>query len=179
MHGDTSESWDVQASQPPDHHRTRTIADTIPIHEVMSPSIICARPDLDVCTVVSLMVRHHVGCIPVVDERRRPIGMITKFDIVEQLDAFMSSAVNGCPFPEDLAARSADEIMMPIAITLDEQATVAHAASMMVSEDTHHVLVVSRHGAVLGVVSSKDIANWIVDNDRLTPHRTDAAAWSA
>jgi CBS domain-containing protein len=73
--------------------------------------------------------------------------------------------------PIDLAPRDADEVMMPIALVLDETATVAHAAAMMALEDTHHVLVVRETGELVGVVSSKDIVKWLVDNDGLVPAR--------
>ena len=136
-------------------------ADSVPIRQIMTRDVVCARPDLEVAAVVSLMMKHHVGCIPVVDDRRHPVGMITKFDIVEHLDAFMRSAHNGSPMPGDLAARTADELMMPLAIALHERATVAHAAAMMASEDLHHVLVISEQGELVGVVSAKDISDWV------------------
>jgi CBS domain-containing protein len=146
----------------------RTYADRIPRVEVMSRDLVCARPDLEVSPVISWMVRNHDGCIPVVDDRRHPLGVITKFDLVEHLDATIQSTPNESPFPADLAARDADEVMMPIALALDENATVAHAAAMMALEDTHHVMVVRSTGELVGVVSAKDIVKWLVTNDRLT-----------
>jgi CBS domain-containing protein len=144
-------------------------AEEVELRHVMCRDLVCARPDLDIQAVINLIVQNHFGCIPVVDEQRRPIGMITKFDIVEQVDAFLRSASNGSPLPIDLAARTADEVMMPIALTLQETASVADAASMMTCEDMHHVLVVSPAGALVGVVSSKDIVTWLVRNDGLMP----------
>lgn len=146
----------------------RTIADRVPLLDVMSSELVCAQPDLEVSAVIALMARHHIGCVPVVDDRRRPIGMITKFDVIEHLDAAMQSVGNGSPLPSDLAARVADEVMMPVALVLEEQATVAHAAAMMALEDTHHVLVVRQPGELVGVVSAKDIVKWLVSNDELT-----------
>jgi CBS domain-containing protein len=136
----------------------------LPISRIMTADIVCARPTLAIAGVVSLMIRHHIGCVPVVDDRRRPIGMITKFDIVEQLDAFMSSAVNGSPMPDDLAARTADEVMMPLALSLGEHASIADAAALMTTEDLHHIAVVDDRGQLVGVVSTKDITKWIVEN---------------
>ncbi len=162
-----SQSLDLESHGERKPLRVPTIADRVPLREIMSEDVVCARSDLEIAAVVSLMVQHHVGCIPVVDDRRRPIGMITKFDIVEQLDAFMHSVADGSPLPADLAARTADELMMPLAMTLDENATIAHAAAMMTSEDLHHVLVVSALGQLVGIVSTKDVTNWIVDNDSL------------
>jgi CBS domain-containing protein len=141
----------------------RTCADAIQLRDVMSKHLVCGRPDLEISTIVRLMSRHRVGCVPIVDEQRRPIGMITKLDIVEQLDAAMRAHGE---LPGDLRARVAEDVMMPIALVLDETATVAHAASMMVAEDTHHILVV-RGIELVGIVSSKDIVAWLVENDQL------------
>lgn len=148
--------------------RQPTIADRVLLGDIMSRELICAKPDLEIATVVRLIVQHRVGCIPVVDDRRRPIGVITKFDIVDQLDATMQSVGGGSPLPSELSARQAEEVMMPIALVLDVHATVAHAAAIMALEDTHHVMVIREGGELAGIVSSKDIVKWLVTNDALT-----------
>jgi CBS-domain-containing membrane protein len=139
------------------------------LSQIMSRNLICVRHDFEVATVIGLMIEHHVGCIPVVDDHRRPIGVITKFDLVEQLNLNMRVVAKGQPHAIDIAKRNADQVMMPIALTLDESATVGDAASMMTCEDLHHVLVVSHSGALVGVVSAKDIVTWLVRNEQLMP----------
>lgn len=134
-----------------------TVADLIPVTRIMSREVVCAREDLDVGALLDLMVRRRIGCVPVVDERGRPIGMVTKTDVVEQqLDA----SLNGTP-----PATTARSLMMPLAITLDEHATVAHAAAIMAIEDFHHVAIVSGGGVLIGVVSTMDIVRWLAAND--------------
>jgi CBS-domain-containing membrane protein len=110
---------------------------------------------------MDLMVRRRIGCIPVVDERGRPIGMVTKFDVVEQQLASRA--------PRAATATVAD-VMMPLAITLDERATVAHAAAMMSIEDVHHVPIVAAGGALIGVLSTMDIVRWLAANDGIVAH---------
>jgi CBS domain-containing protein len=145
----------------------RMSATAVPLHQIMSKDVVCARPELEVSRVVSLMIERHIGCLPIVDERRRPIGVITKLDLVEQLDAAMKLRATDAPLPQDLQACCADEVMMPLAFTLNEYATVAHAAAMMMSEDTHHVIVVDRDDHLAGVVSSRDLVRWLADTDGL------------
>jgi CBS-domain-containing membrane protein len=128
---------------------------------VMSRELICARSDLPIASVLGVMLRHHIGCLPIVDERRRPVGVITKLDLVEQIEAAMRCSGRGEAMPSDLVARTADDVMMPLALTLDTTATVAHAAAMMTSEDTHHVLVVDQSRTLVGIVSAKDIVRWV------------------
>ncbi len=149
--------------QAPKTHRPS--AASVPLHEIMTRTLICARPDLDISVVIRLMLTHHIGCIPVIDDRQRPIGMITKLDILDQVDASMSSVQDGSPLPSDLQARCADEVMMPLAFCLSDRATVAHAASMMITEDTHHVIVVGSDERIVGVVSSRDIVAWLLETD--------------
>jgi CBS domain-containing protein len=137
-------------------------ADYEPVRTLMSRELVCAKPDLDVAEVVHLMVKHRIGCIPVVDDRRRPIGVVTKFDVVERLDTVMQETGNAKA--PDLAVRTADEIMTPLALTLEEDDSILHAGEMMMSEETHHVLVVSGEGELVGVISCKDIVNWLVEH---------------
>jgi CBS domain-containing protein len=132
----------------------RTIADRVPATEIMTRNLICAREDLPLIEVAQLMLRSHIGCIPIVDEHGQPKGMVTKTDLVELVVR-----------PEGIAGGTAADAMMPLAIVLDEAATVAHCAAMMAAEDFHHVMIVSCHGALIGVVSSQDIVRWLVAND--------------
>ncbi|HEX8108592.1 MAG TPA: CBS domain-containing protein [Kofleriaceae bacterium] len=137
-----------------------TIADLIPVRRIMTRDVVCAREDLDVGALLDLMVRRRIGCVPVVDDRGRPIGMVTKTDLVEhQLAAMMHRGP---------AVATAGALMMPLAITLDEHATVSHAAAMMSVEDFHHVAIVSDGGALIGVVSTMDIVRWLAANDGVT-----------
>jgi CBS domain-containing protein len=133
-----------------------TIADRVPVSQIMSREVICAREDLEVVALMDLMVRRHIGCVPVINERGRPIGMVTKFDLVEQMQSSRTRAA---------APATAGALMMPLAITLDERASVAHAAALMAIEDVHHVAIVADEGALIGVVSSMDIVRWLAGND--------------
>jgi CBS domain-containing protein len=135
-----------------------TIADLVPASRIMSRDVICAREDLEIGALMDLMVRRHIGCIPVVDDRGHPVGMVTKLDVIEQLVAARDPAF-------DQLARTTAELMMPLAITLDEHATVAHTAAMMTVEGVHHVPIVADTGVLIGVVSTMDIVRWLATND--------------
>jgi CBS domain-containing protein len=150
-------------------------ADYEPVRTLMSHELVCARPELGVTEIVHLMIKHRVGCIPVVDDDRRPIGVITKFDIVERLDGTLQS-VDDAPV---LAERTAQDVMTPLTHTLDADDSILHAGSMMVSGETHHILVVAGDGSLLGVVSSKDIVSWLVANREpvRTTERISAPNW--
>lgn len=132
--------------------RTPTIADRIPVTAIMTRDIVCARAELTVSALKELLVQNHIGCLPIVDDRGRPKGIVTKLDLVDRPERAVTAA----------------EVMMPLAITLNTHATIAHAAAMMAMEDFHHLMVVGSDHALVGVVSTMDIVRWLARNDGFT-----------
>jgi CBS domain-containing protein len=133
--------------------RTCKLAHAIPITEIMTRNVVCARPDLDVATLIDVILRDHLGCMPVVDDFGHPVGMVTKLDIVE----FLAAARD----PDGLTAA---DVMMPLAITIEHTTTVAHAAALMAIEEMHHVMIVSGRRLV-GLVSTMDVTRWLALNE--------------
>jgi CBS domain-containing protein len=149
-------SW--QSEAPPTS--IETVASRVPVAQIMKTDLICARRDVTTHELAELMLRHHIGSIPILEDLGRPIGVVTKLDLVEALCPSCSSDV-----PPGIRPRTANEVMMPLALTLGERASVAHAAAMMASEDVHHVMIVDSTGRLIGVVSSMDIVRWLARND--------------
>lgn len=133
--------------------RMPTIADRIPVTAIMSRDVVCGRTDLSVGALTELLVKNHIGCVPIVDDRGRPKGIVTKLDLVEH----------------EHPALTAGEVMMPLAITLNSHATIAHAVAMMAIEDFHHLMVVGTDHVLVGVVSTMDVVRWLARNDGFTP----------
>ncbi len=129
-------------------------AGIVPITEIMTRNVISARAEDSVGIILDLFRRHHIGCLPIVDDHNRPTGIVTKLDLIE------------CQAEGRATAR---EVMMPHAMTLDTHATVVQAAALMSRELFHHVLVVDEGMKLVGVVSSLDIAHWLATNDGLVP----------
>lgn len=143
----------------PAETRVPSIADTVPASWIMTRDVVCAHEDLDVESLVELMVRRHIGSVPIVDREGVPVGMVTKHDLVEQLLAARD--------PDAQPVLVARQLMMPLAFTLDEHATVAHAAALMSVEGIHHVPVVEEGGRLIGLVSTFDVVRWLATNDGL------------
>ncbi|MBX3157687.1 MAG: CBS domain-containing protein [Deltaproteobacteria bacterium] len=134
-----------------------TIAGLVSVADIMTRDVICALGDLPIDAVVDLLVNRHIGCVPVVDGEGCPVGMITKRDLVEWMVRR--------PSPAEPVPRTAEQAMLPLALTLDERATVAVAAALMAAEDVHHIPIVSPKGRIAGIVSSLDIVRWLARND--------------
>lgn len=155
----------VQVPNPPDvsAEQAQLLANDLRVRNIMSNDLVCAYEDLELGALTSLVVRNRIGCIPIVDRIGRAIGLVTKTDLVEYLDAH----VHGVGSEHRPAIKRAKDVMMPLALTLPETATVAQAANLMVLEDVHHVLVVTEAGLLVGVVSAKDLVRWLVASEWL------------
>jgi CBS domain-containing protein len=145
----------------PSPARVTSIADQVPVTQIMTRQITCARRDLTADQLVELVVHNRIGCVPVVEDPGRPVGMITKLDLVEHLLA----AGRDEPDARRPPPFTAGELMMPLAITLGEKASVAHAAALMAAEEIHHVPIVDSGGRMIGIVSAMDIVRWLARND--------------
>jgi len=141
-----------------------SIANTTPVTQIMTREVRCARQDVSAERLIELMLRNHLGCMPIVNSIGRPVGMVTKLDIIEQMLPRNQDETDS-PTPKALMPRTARELMMPIAITLGEQASIAQAAAMMASEAVHHVPIVDAAGQLIGIVSTMDVVGWLATND--------------
>jgi CBS-domain-containing membrane protein len=145
-----------------------TIADLVPITQIMTRKVTSAARTVRVEELIKLMIHNHIGCIPVVDEAERPIGMVTKLDLVEQMPT-RGAPEAWSPSEHDVAPKTATEVMMPLAMTLGDHATVAHAARLMADEDVHHIPIVDPDRRLIGIVSSMDVVRWLARNDGFVP----------
>lgn len=124
-------------------------ADRTPLHEVMTRDVLCVMPDLDLGELSGMFLELNIGGAPVVDASCRPIGVVSKTDLI-----------GGFP-----AGATVADVMMPVAYTLPESATLSRAAALMAFEGLHRIPVVSSENRVVGVITSLDVARWLAQND--------------
>ena len=115
-----------------------------PLGDVMGAVALCVRPETHFEEIRKLFIERGVSGAAVVDGRGRPIGMVTKTDLIEPRRG----------------GRAAD-LMMPFVFSLPETAPVAQAAALMAAEGIHQLAVVAPDGALLGIVTSLDVMRWL------------------
>lgn len=177
------------ATEPPlDEHlrarRVRSGADRIPLSAIMTGDVICVRSDLSIETLAALFVDRCITGAPVVDESGRPIGVVSKSDLVQaglelndlgEVDESVEELPQGFHLEPSSRGTVAD-IMMPMAFVLPENATLSHAAALMAYEGVHRVPVVATNGKVAGIISSMDVVRWLAENDGYALPRSDRGA---
>jgi CBS domain-containing protein len=132
-------------------------ANEIPLSAVMRAGVVCVSPDMPTSAVLSLMLERGFGGVPVVDTEGRPIGLVSKTDLLRQFAADEESNNGGASTPD----RTVGESMTPLTIALPPSASVAQAAALMASQGLHRLPVVSEKGEVVGIISPLDILHLV------------------
>ncbi len=156
--------------------RRPTEASRLPLSSVMTGDIVCVRPGLTIEALAALFVDRRISGAPVVDDSGRPIGVVSKSDLVRARVEDGVALVADVWRPEDAwtvhgfhlepqSAGTVADIMMPLAFTLPEDATLSQAAAIMACEGVHRVPVTAGDGTIVGIVSAMDVVRWLADHD--------------
>jgi CBS-domain-containing membrane protein len=101
----------------------------------------------------TLFVDKGISAAPVVDEQGRPIGFVSKTDMVRELhrtgpqeSPTISAQVQPWWDSERLARLTVGEIMTPTVYAFSPETTVADATATMAFEGMHHLPVVEASG---------------------------------
>jgi CBS domain-containing protein len=124
------------------------------LREVMTRDVVCVGPDESAEDALRLLVEHGISGLPVVDAAGRPLGVLSRADLLEERLEALTEGELGEP------ARVRD-LMTQAALSLPESASVAEAAGLMAAYGVHRVQVVSAAGVLVGVVSPLDLLRWL------------------
>jgi CBS domain-containing protein len=116
-------------------------------------NVICCEADKVISEVAALMRRHHVGDVIIVDDtqngQRVPIGIVTDRDIVIETIAL----------DVDAKLFTASDLMMAPVVTVQEDASLTEALSIMRSKKVRRLPVVTRSGSLFGIITTDDLIN--------------------
>src|SRR5688572_14768979 len=153
-------------------------ADRVSVVTIMSGDTICVDPELRLEALLQLFLDRGISGAPVVDEQGRPLGVVSKTDLLrnqEETAGVLELEAIGPEDPEwsskmelgfhleQIREGKVKDIMTPVSFTLGENASVARAAALMAYEGVHRVPVISDSGRVIGLVSALDVARWVAE----------------
>lgn len=131
------------------------------VEEVMTRDVLTLRPDTSLQTAAELIFERGYGGAPVVDADGNLVGVLSKTDLLGDKLSELSPAevvdgqlrvMNGATVA-DLMSRA------PVAVV--EGTPLSEVASVLTRLHLHRLPVVSKAGAVIGVVSSTDLVRWM------------------
>jgi CBS domain-containing protein len=118
------------------------------IRSVMTSDPATCTPDATLRQVAQMMKQHDCGQIPVVDQQRQPLGVITDRDI----------AVRAVAEGTDPANATAGDYMTSPATTVPQDSSLNDVARLMEQNQIRRVVVVDQQGCVAGIVAQADVA---------------------
>jgi len=158
---------------------SRSQLDQIPpdVATIMTKNVVCVRAEVSTQELTMLLVECGVSGVPVVDEKGKPCGMVSKTDLLrenydraelEQEEAALRSRRGssrlGDP-PQVLAAyrpkASVAEIMTRSVVSLPESASVQEAAALMALEGIRRIPILDDDDRVVGIVCASDVLSWV------------------
>jgi len=148
-----------------------------PLADIMTRSVLCVRPETPLDDVLDLLVRHSISGVPVVDADGRPIGIVSRADVLraaeERGDTEEVRAVTARPHERSAGevergshvyepvVTTAGDVMTAVALALHESSNIGQGAALMAFEGIHRLPVVGDRGEVVGILSALDVLRWL------------------
>ncbi|HEX6345885.1 CBS domain-containing protein [Umezawaea sp.] len=143
------------------------------VDQVMTREVVTVGTATPFKELVELLDSGGFSALPVVDERKRAIGVVSEADLLAKEEFLGGTA----PSPALFAARarkdrwrksgavSAGEIMTAPVITITPEAPVSAAARQLARSGVRRLFVVDPEGTLVGVVSRRDLLRLFLRDD--------------
>lgn len=118
------------------------------VRECMCNQVSCVKPNATLNQVAQVMQQNHVGCIPVCDNNKNVVGLVTDRDIV----------LRGVACNKDTNTTPVSDIMTTKVYTVAPDAEVTEASKIMCECQIKRVPVLENE-TIVGIITLGDLAN--------------------
>lgn len=123
----------------------------VKISEVMNDEVIFIAINGTIAQAMDLMIKRRINGLPVVDDSRRVVGIITENDIIKKTEFF-----NPERDPADILHKPVSQVMTGNPITINPEAQLIQAQAIFAATNIKQIPVVS-NGELVGIIGRKDI----------------------
>jgi len=118
---------------------------TLTIRQVMEDAVFTVSPDTKGTRIAEILTEGNFGSVPVVDEDRTLVGLVSEFDLLRVMDQ-----------GKDLREVTASEMMTRDVVTATEQTPVPDVVKLL---QKHHLIRVPvvENKKLVGVVARRDV----------------------
>lgn len=153
------------------------------VEDIMTSEVVFVYPDATVSRIARLMYDKAISAIPVVDEERRIVGIVTDLDLIvrnTRIDppAFFPFLDGRIPLEtpnhfkrriQHMVGNRAKDVMTEEVLTVGPEEDVEALADLMVKRRVNAVPVVEG-GRLVGIVARADVIRWMArDEDWTAP----------
>jgi CBS domain-containing protein len=108
------------------------------VKEIMSSPVVCANDDASISDVATLLAKHQISAVPVIDQHGDVVGLVSEYDLLAR------------------GGKTARDVMSPGIISVNEEANVEDVRFLLIERRIRRVPVVAGQKLV-GIVSRSDI----------------------
>jgi CBS-domain-containing membrane protein len=137
---------------------------------VMTTNVVVVRPQTPFKRIATLLSRHDISAVPVVDADHHVLGVVSETDLVAKYDQPQAdrpplwSAKRRDAWLKATATTATDLMTSP-AVTIAQDAAIATAAKLMTERDVKRLPVVDQNERLVGIVSRHDLIGVFVRPD--------------
>ncbi|WP_037310014.1 CBS domain-containing protein [Amycolatopsis orientalis] len=129
------------------------------VSEVMTSAPVAVAPDTGYKRIATVLARHRISAVPVVDDAGAPIGVVSEADLLARLRRPRPARLAGHHTRDELRkanALLAEDLMTTPVVTIDAGESVGTAATRLGKKGVRRLFVVE-DGKLTGVVSRRDL----------------------
>ena len=142
------------------NQQLRTLENSpLKVAAVMTRPVITAQQTETLGAVTARMVKAGLKRVPVVDEKEKLVGMLSRLDI---LHLVANTPVEALPPQSPLGAvRTVREIMSSTIPMVNQDDNLVQVVERFAQANTHRLIVVDDHGKAVGLISDSDVVSRI------------------
>ncbi|MEN6441107.1 MAG: CBS domain-containing protein [Syntrophobacter sp.] len=145
--------------------------------DIMTREVISVTPETLITEVARVLLENRVNGTPVIDEKKRLVGIICQSDLISQqkrlplpsvfnlLDTFIPLSSPGKYEKEirKISAVNAGQAMTANPVAVDPETSIEEIAALMVNKGFHTIPVV-KDDKLVGVIGKEDILRTIIQS---------------
>lgn len=157
-----------------------------PVREIMTADVVTFAEDTPIEEATRVMLQRRISGAPVADNLGRPIGIVSKTDLLEawhennkqaaaaQAELEQDATAAAVPTEAQQIAGEAGlggkaaasgvvvgDIMVPYLLAAQDSSPISLAAALMAYEGVHRLLVLDEQHKMVGIVSTLDVLRWL------------------
>ncbi|HZH94001.1 MAG TPA: CBS domain-containing protein [Tissierellaceae bacterium] len=145
------------------------------IKDIMTRDVITVTMEDNVEKCASLLIKHNLSGLPVLDEAGKLVGIVTEGDLIRRASRIQGPAVlevlggliyldSPKKFIDELKnsmGQKAGDVMTKKVVTVDPDQTIEEGATLLVEKKVKRLPVVNKEGELVGIVSRRDIMSYL------------------